>query len=410
MAHEAGEAPSLAAFLDDLAGIEYSIKRDMETGEDVVRVMTIHAAKGLEAKIMFLPDTCGVPASRHEPKIFTLTTNVPGEESIAWSPRKELDCAAVAAAREVARRATMEEYKRLLYVALTRAEGRLYIAGFHGAREPDPGSWDRMIKAALGEDAGMETTPAFWNGAEEILRFVSNGSDAPAAGEWAEADAGAGAPNVVLPAWLQSAARFEADAKQPVTPSHALEETAGHRDSPGRAQVRRAATQRGRLIHLLLQHLPDVAAPNRRPAALEFLAARAAGLDEISRQNLAEEALAVIDLPELAGLYGPGSRAEVAVAGRLVLGQRTIEVAGQVDRIGEAAGDILLADYKTGTPCALAATPAAHLTQLALYRAVLAPLWPNKALRMLLIWTQGPLVVSIPPESLDAALASVAAG
>ena len=151
----------------------------------------------------------------------------------------------------------------------------------------------------------------------------------------------------------------EADAKQPVRPSHALEETAGHRDSPGRAQARRAAAQRGRLIHLLLQHLPGVAAPNRRPAALAFLAARAAGLDEISRQNLAEEALAVIDLPELAGLYGPGSRAEVAVAGRLVLGQRTIDVAGQVDRIGEEAGDILLADYKTGTPCALAATPAA---------------------------------------------------
>ncbi len=233
MAHEAGEAPSLAAFLDDLAGIEYSIKRDMETGEDVVRVMTIHAAKGLEAKIMFLPDTCGVPAPRHDPKIFTLTTNVPGEETIAWSPRKELDCAAVAAAREAARRAAMEEYKRLLYVALTRAEERLYISGFHGAREPDPGSWDRMIKAALGEDAGMETAPAFWNGEEEILRFVSNGSDAPAAGEWAEAGAGAGAPNLVLPAWLQSAAPPEADAKQPVTPSRALEETAGRRDFPG---------------------------------------------------------------------------------------------------------------------------------------------------------------------------------
>ena len=90
MAHEGSAAPSLAAFLNDLAGIEYSIKRDMETGEDAVRVMTVHAAKGLEAKIMFLPDTCGVPSPRHDPKIFTLSTNVPGEETIAWSPRKEL--------------------------------------------------------------------------------------------------------------------------------------------------------------------------------------------------------------------------------------------------------------------------------------------------------------------------------
>ena len=75
---KAGAAPSLAAFLNDLAGIEYSIKRDMETGDDAVRVMTVHAAKGLEAKIVFLPDTCGVPSPRHDPKIFTLAHKCAG--------------------------------------------------------------------------------------------------------------------------------------------------------------------------------------------------------------------------------------------------------------------------------------------------------------------------------------------
>jgi len=122
MTHEGNAAPSLAGFLNDLSGIEYSIKRDMETGEAAVRVMTVHAAKGLEAKIVFLPDTCGMPSPRHDPKIFKLATKVPGEETIAWSPRKELDCAMIETARERVREATMEEYRRLLYVALTRAE------------------------------------------------------------------------------------------------------------------------------------------------------------------------------------------------------------------------------------------------------------------------------------------------
>jgi ATP-dependent helicase/nuclease subunit A len=104
---EGRAAASLAAFLNDLAGVEYSIKRDMETGGDAVRVMTVHAAKGLEAKIVFLPDTCSVPSPRHDPKVFTLRTHVLGEETIAWSPGKDQDCGPIAAARARAREDAM---------------------------------------------------------------------------------------------------------------------------------------------------------------------------------------------------------------------------------------------------------------------------------------------------------------
>ncbi len=408
MAHEESAAPSLAAFLNDLAGVEYSIKRDMETGADAVRVMTVHAAKGLEAKIVFLPDTCGVPAPCHDPKMFTLDTIVPGEETIAWSPRKELDCKAVAAARKKASDATMEEYRRLLYVALTRAEERLYIAGFHGAEDPNAGCWAAMIEAALGQGAEIERVPAFWNGEEEILRLVSKGSGAPAAGELA--DGGATVPLGVLPDWLHRAARYETNAMPPVSPSKAREVLAGRLERAGPAQARVAAARRGRLIHQLLQYLPGVAAQHRRDAALRFLSARAAGLGDMVRQNLVEEALKVIDLPELAGLFEPGSKAEVSVTGRIALGRRMIDIPCQIDRINERPSEILLADFKTGTPCALDDTPADYFTQMALYRAILAPLWPNKTLRMLLIWTEGPLAVSLPAGRLDAALATFAAG
>ncbi len=87
-----------------------------------------------------------------------------------------------------------------------------------------------------------------------------------------------------------------------------------------------------------------------------------------------------------------------------------IEVNGKIDRIGENQKEILVADYKTGAPCPLDGTPAAYLAQMALYRAVLAPLWPDKTLRMLLIWTAGPRVVWLPAGMLDAALAALAAG
>jgi ATP-dependent helicase/nuclease subunit A len=404
MAYEGGAAPSLAGFLNDMNGIEYSIKRDMETGADAVRVMTVHAAKGLEAKIVFLPDSCGVPSARHDPKIFKLGTTVPGDETIAWSPRKELDCKPVTAAREAARDEAEEEYRRLLYVALTRAEERLYLAGFHGPREPDPGSWAKMIEAALAHQAEIEIVPAFWGGEDNIRRLISKRSGVPGAAMIEDQIA---APPVALPDWLSRAARFEASAKPPVRPSRALLEH-GRPGGVEPAQARRAASRRGRLIHLLLQYLPDVAAQHRRGAALALLSARAADLDDVARQNLAEQALKVIGLPELGCLFGPGSKAEVVIAGKIVSGQRTIEVAGQVDRIGEDGKDVWVADYKTGPPCALDGTPATYLAQLAFYRAVLAPLWPNKNLRMLLIWTEGPAVVPFPGETLDAALAAFA--
>ena len=163
-------------------------------------------------------------------------------------------------------------------------------------------------------------------------------------------------------------------------------------------------------MHLLLQYLPGIAARHRRDAALAFLVAHATGLDDTVRQNLAGEVLKVIALPELAGLFWPGSKAEVSVAGRITLGQRTIDVDGREVRIGENQKEILAADYKTGAPCPLDGTPAPYLAQMALYRAVLAPLWPDKTLRMLLIWTAGPRVVWLPAGMLDAALAALAAG
>ena len=408
IAHDDAQAPSLAAFLNDFEGLEYSIKRDMEGAEDAVRVMTVHAAKGLEAKIVFLPDSCGVPSSRHDQRVFSLETKVLGEQIVAWSPRKDLDCEATAAARGKARDAATDEYRRLFYVALTRAEERLYVAGFHGAKGPGLGCWAKMIEAALANEAGIQTVPAFWNGEDQILRLVSEGSGAPAAAGLPDGQAAA-TPAAVVPDWLWRGAAFETNAMPPVRPSHAL--APGHRlGGAGGAQARREASRRGSQMHLLLQYLPGIAARHRRDAALAFLAARATGLDDAARQNLAGEVLEVIALPELAGLFGQDSKAEVSIAGRIALGRRTIDVDGRVDRIGETKKEIFVADYKTGAPCRLDAAPADYLAQMALYRAVLAPLWPTKTLRMLLIWTAGPRTVWLPAGMLDAALAALAAG
>ncbi|HMF07151.1 MAG TPA: UvrD-helicase domain-containing protein, partial [Methylocella sp.] len=399
IAHEDKSVPSLCGFLNGLEGLVYEIRRDMEATSDMVRVMTVHAAKGLESKIVFLPDCCRAPSARHDPKIFSLATGVPGEEVIAWSPNKAFDCAAVASAREAKRTEEAEEYRRLLYVALTRAEERLYIAGFYGTIQPDTGCWYKMIEAALGSDAEFVEVPAFWDSAEMVRRFVSEGSGAVAVAPVPEDPAPAASP--ALSDWLFRAPPIAENAAAPLTPSRALA-------SPnGGAKQRREALQRGRAMHLLLQHLPAIAPEKRLSAALALLSARASFIGESARKALVEEAVALFELPELAPLFGPRSRPEVFVAGQVPVGEIMREVAGQVDRITEGEHEILVADYKTGAPCTLDQTPMHYLTQMALYRAVLVPLWPGKALRMALIFTAGPNVIWLPDAVLDSALATL---
>ncbi len=391
---------SLPSFLAELEDIDLSIKRDMEAASDCVRVMTVHGAKGLEAKIVFLPDTCGAPNGRHDRKIHVLDGRADGRHALAWSGRMDDDPPAVAAARQSARTEAEDEHRRLLYVAMTRAEERLYISGFHGKNAPGDLAWSRMIQASLCGD--FVEVPAFWGDDETILRW-----HAPGAIEYERATAKERATERAdLPDFLRRRAPRETTPLPPLKPSTALAAAEPIYDESA-AALPRAALERGRLMHILLQYLPDVATDARRRTAEAFLAARASDLDAGLREALIGEALAVLQTPALTDLFGARARGEVAIAGRIVGPDgRMREVSGQVDRIVETEREVIVADYKTGGPCEAAATPPAYLAQMALYRAVLASLWPGKRLRMLLIWTAGPKVVELEQAALDAALAT----
>lgn len=390
---------SLPNFLAEVESLELSIKRDMDTAGDAVRVMTVHAAKGLEAKVVFLPDTCSAPSARHDPKIHLLQSQMLDSKILAWSARKDDDPPAVAAARQAARDEAENEYRRLLYVAMTRAEERLYISGFYRKTEPSALCWGAMVEATRGDV--FAEAPAFWDAKETIWRYEEKGAIATDTAE----GRGPKAP-AALPDWLSRRAPAETSPKSPLRPSSAL--AAGEPDMQAPHTAGHAALVRGRLVHTLLQYLPEVEAAKRRGAAETFLQARAAGLDGQARTILVDQVLAVLDKPELAALFGPSARAEVSLAGSVTLpGGSTRDVIGQIDRIAESESEVLAVDYKTGTPVAADATPQSYLAQMALYRAVLAPLWPKKRLRMLLIWTEGPEIVEISTAQLEAALASI---
>ncbi len=401
--HERMHPPSLVTFLHQLETTPVEIKRDMEAAGDAVRVMTVHGSKGLEAKIVFLPDTMGAPGGRHDAKLFDIA-ETEDESWLVWARSQKLDSDKLAERRRIGREAQEEEYRRLLYVAMTRAEERLYIAGFYQTQRPK-GGWYDIVREAL--MASCETVPASWDASETVLR---RGEGARLVST--DASVALPAATASAPDWLLRSAPFEASPAPPISPSNAL--GAADQQAPaaasGRAAMKSAAFV-GRIVHALLQHLPDIEPSRRREAGDRYLKARAENLPELQRVAILEDVLRLIDDPALAEIFGEGSRVEVAVSGRLARpGGRDLDVAGQIDRLAIGPDGVWIADFKTGRARPVDDTPQTYLTQLALYRAVMAELYPGRSVRALLVWTAGPSVVEIEAGRLDAALERVLRG
>ena len=147
LSFERGHAPSLQAFLHWLEAGAVEIKRDLEHGRrDAVRVLTVHGAKGLQAPIVFMPDTLQMPKGGSK---LLWPEGSDGGEILLWPPKRDFEGAVAEAERERTKRLQEEEYKRLLYVAMTRAEDRLYVAGWETRNKPPAGNWYERIASGL---------------------------------------------------------------------------------------------------------------------------------------------------------------------------------------------------------------------------------------------------------------------
>ncbi|MDB5413123.1 MAG: double-strand break repair helicase AddA [Rubritepida sp.] len=398
MAHERAHPASLQGFLHWLRRASAEVKREPDTSADLVRVMTVHGAKGLQSPIVILPDTTGSP-----PRSAGLRWTEDGLP--LWAPRKEGFAATAYEAADLARAGReAEETNRLLYVALTRAEDRLLVCGWHRGKKPPDECWYRKIEAGFGNLNGLEELPfqpedfgadpaGFAPG--PLLRLASQQTD-PRRDETRRT----ASLTAVLPAWARIPA-VRAEGPEIATPSHMdeaeveLPAAAPH----GPSDPRGTRFRRGNLIHALLQSLPDLEPALREAAGQAFLARPGQGLEPAQQAEILAEALAVMDNPAIAAAFEPGSLAEAPLAGRI--GERLI--VGQVDRLLVGPEKILVLDFKTNRPppATSQAAPRAYLRQMAAYRAVLRAAFPGRAVECVLVWTYGARVMPLPSALLD---------
>jgi ATP-dependent helicase/nuclease subunit A len=413
LTYEQKAPASLQGFMAWLRAADTEVKRDMEIQRDEVRVMTVHGAKGLEASVVFLVDTTTSPSDSQRVNLIRMpqgnaAPDAPGV--VLWAGRKADDLAPVAAARATMKEETEDEYRRLLYVAMTRAADRLIVGGvLPGNRNAVRDlSWYDLIRKGLDASDLQLNELATLHG--PVKRYSRGGDVEP------PAPAAVTTPDSVttdLPAWLRTAAPPEQPADTLLRPSDPAEN-----ENDGRAVIsdesriaRERALKRGTLTHRLLQSLPDVASERRESAARDYL--RRNGEDwftDDERDALARQVLALIATPAFAPLFADGSRAEVSIAGRVARHRKPPAlVSGQIDRLVVTAQEVLIVDYKTNhaPPRSAAEAPDTYVRQLALYRDVLQRLYPGRPVRCALLWTETAAWMEIPASALDAELQSI---
>ena len=387
MRYEQLHAPSLQGFLHWITCGESMVKRDLEQGIDAVRIMTVHGSKGLQAPIVLLPDTTSTPRN-NTPYIMTDAPEDGGMPFAYMMPTTALDTPLTRSIREANKQAETEEYHRLFYVALTRAEDELYICGNEGGNAAPQHCWYNLARQALQDAKLMQTISA----EQAYPQWHTHDGDVLRLSHIPEAEASPLTDTTAItkealsaPTWLFTPAPHEPTPPKPLAPSRLFEHTPAGIVPQARASTEaHSAMIRGTLIHRLLHILSTMAHSAQTSFAEQYVTTHTPNWSAAERAAVIKEVLHVLHHPEFAPVFGIGSMAEVPLAG--TIWENTV-ISGQVDRLVITDKDVLVVDFKSGTPPAHGRIPEAYVTQMSAYQALLAQIYPSHTIRCALLYT-----------------------
>jgi ATP-dependent helicase/nuclease subunit A len=404
--------PGLQAFLETLEAVTPEIKRELDQSRNEVRIMTVHAAKGLEAAVVFLVDSGSSASSGgRTPSLLSFEMEMEGGwqgKGFLFVPGKSYATAFTAGLADSLKKRAEEEYRRLLYVGMTRAEDRLIVCGYRGARQA-PDTWHELVEAAIGDSSQPMQHPVESVTARQyhVTNRISPSLPEPEPVRESE--------RLPFPPAYRIPMRREAGLPRPLAPSGVSVLIEPDDDAPlvmgspvltATGKNPSFAIRRGTVIHALLQTLPDMPDEQRMQAARHYMSRAAFDWDPAEIGNALESVFSILDSPGFRAVFAAGSLAEVAVMGTLHIRGKDHAVSGVIDRLAVNENRVVIVDYKTNRPppVDLSRVPDAYIAQLALYRKLLEPLYPGKAVEAALLFTEGPHLINIPAEAMQGAL------
>jgi len=417
----------LADFLTFVRQGAAEVKRETDQAAREVRIMTVHGAKGLEAPIVILADACAVKAGR-QPPIFLLADTQDGVNVPVWAIKGAATLPPIADKKERLTSEARRESGRLLYVAMTRARDRLYIAGCHAGETLPAGCWFETVKNALetqAEEGRDASGRPFWRLDQSALNrarldageLADNGSLRRAASDLRRDAVGSGgalaAPASIEPQWLTlprwAATRAPAGNALVLLSPSGFDVGEAVEDAPSVSHdpvARETAQKRGIFIHRLLEVLPALPEDRRHHAARLIASAYRDALPGEIIEAAIESVTGLLAIPDLER-KGKDLLVEAGLAVAFMAGARRAAILGQCDRISLGADDIALLDYKSGGTADDAQLHPAHVAQLAAYRLALLQIYPQANIRASVLNTRSATVSDAENEALDAFIGSL---
>ena len=395
--------PSLQGFVHYVRHYGSDIKRDAEQASNEIRIMTVHGSKGLESPIVFLPDTADKPTSM---KFHEALVMPEGMEMPLWLKGVSDLSEQLTLLKKELQQEEDREYRRLLYVALTRAKDHIYIDGALRKPSKEGGkvslsdkSWyyyimngiknmegvivtqhDEETEFPLYEYRDMATVPEpLLRPIEESGKIATEESIIP---EWAKR---------IDPDFVEESDEEEDDVTY-VAPSNI--------DKDIKADVQ--SFKRGIIIHKIIELLPRIAEDKRETLIQKSL--ESYDLTEVEKTEIFKELSRFLNHDFVSVLFNMKGVSEASIAGRPQSLQGTF-VKGQIDRMIVLEDKIILADYKTDRQMKEGAQiKNSYILQMAFYREALKDLYPNKSIETMLLGTYQPSIHMITDMQMDDAL------
>jgi len=394
LAYEKNNTPSLQGFLKWVTSSQTEIKRDLDQATGAVRVMTVHGAKGLQAPIVILPDTMQTPK-----KIPQLLWH---KDILLCTPKKSDQDKTTSAAYEYAQKIQIEEYRRLLYVAMTRAADRLYICGWETKNRPPEHCWYNLINNAM-QDIAQSTECQFLATDSEnvdhgILRLDSPQIEKPSSKNKTAHKFSTSSP----PSWAMELPPKEGSMLPRIVPSGAKQ---NHQTQSLTSYINdNNQFNRGNIIHHLMQWLPTLPYETREQEARKYLAKSYFNIPSKILDKILMETQEILQDKKFSNLFSSASIAEVPISG-VVSGSDGFKrvISGQIDRLLISNKSITVVDYKTDLhpPKSSESVKPIYLRQISAYRTLLKDAYPGFIIKCYLLWTETPHLMELPHTLLD---------
>lgn len=384
LSQEADGVFSLEELVIVLEAHPVEIKRDTEDGDkdstNQVRIMTVHASKGLEAPIVFLPDTINIPNKGKIDALQWMTGPVPVP---LWAARTSDGSTRYLNLKKESYERMLSEHLRLLYVALTRPRDRLYIMAETKNLEFNDFSWYKLIYD------GFQKLPHIRVG--DICRYESQQIEPP---KNKTISSNLSRDKIELPKWIYHRVTDDNPQKKNIIQPSRLGAVADNRVKSPTDNDNLHRFNRGNITHKLFQILPEIPHENRKNAAEAFLSRSGKDLPEDIRSEIMNETLKILNDPLFADVFGNNSMAEVPISGDMGDGKI---INGQIDRLVIGHNKILIVDFKTNRPSPknLADIPESYKNQLRAYKTALSRIFPQRDIFCALLWTDQPLLMPV---------------